>query len=631
MGVDKKTIIFLSVLSILVLIELSISISTYFILKNQDDNRITTNLLKLNDNIINNFVDIVTRIGLSISRYSVVFNTNGIYISQYQFNQMLLYEASIIKDSVESFIWVTKLANENKTMYENFCRQNIFANCTISEYNETSQQLIPVQTRPFYYPISLISPELSVGLELIGFDFGSNPLTKIVIDMASKYINTTGLFRINLSRTPPDNPFSYGILLTKPSFQNNSSPNISNINGFMWAVIQLNDIATESIRLTHIDRQDIDMLIFDTSIDNFVDNRTNNISILFKENKDVYRNIWFDFEVNITKNMFKNDLNIMDRNWTIYYKFSNTYIDKIRGELHITVPCIIAAICILLDIILVLLFRMFVTISKRAQSEKDKNIIATQMLGYVNHEVRNPLNVIKGLNTFILDNLKVIENQDKDPIKIEKIAFETIISDLSTIVGACDLLEHIVTDILDIRKLESGKMLLDNKIVIVDDFIKDLVKTVSQKVDEKQSLKLDLEYDKDSKVFIDPYRLKQIMLNYLTNAIKYTDEGTITIMIEDIYEITRFSITDTGRGIKDEAKERIFQPFNQINSDDASRYGGIGLGLYLCKMLAGCMGGDVGFESEYGIGSTFWVEFPKDKLSTDDIVKSEHSSITIEI
>lgn len=623
MKLEKRTIIIVTILLLLVLIEIAISISMHFVLKNQDDANVQNKLQEINDNIITNLKDIISRMGLTISRVATFFQVHGIYITQKQYNELLQNEPENILKSAESFIWVLKLDDANKTTYQDYCRQNIFENCTISEYNATNKTFIPVQQRPYYYPLTLINPPLSTGNALIGFDFASNPATNIFIDLSLKYINTTGSFRVGISKKDPGNPNSYGILLSKPSFMNNSFPNISEINGLMWVVIHLNDMAIDAIHLNQVDRSDIEMLMFDLSEDGFANNKTLNISLLYKENSESYKNIWFDDDVTMSTNMFKNNFNIVYRNWTIYFKFADAFASRFRTDLPITVPCIIAAISILIDVIIILLFKMYDSIAKTAQSEKDKNIIATQMLGYVNHEVRNPLNVIKGLNTLILDTLKGIgedqDDQDDNLINIEKTSFETMLSDLSTVIGACDLLEHIVTDILDIRKLESGKMMLDNKVVLLGEFIKDLVKTVSQKIDEKQSIELKLEYDENSKIFIDPYRLKQIMLNYLTNAIKYTDDGNITIRIEKIHNILRFSITDTGRGIKDEAKHRIFQPFNQINPEDASRYGGIGLGLYLCQMLATCMGGSVDFESEYGVGSTFWVEFPEEKLSIDNV------------
>ena len=198
---------------------------------------------------------------------------------------------------------------------------------------------------------------------------------------------------------------------------------------------------------------------------------------------------------------------------------------------------------------------------------------------------------------------------------LEKETYDSVISDLYTVSGACDMLEHIVTDILDIRKLESKKLSIDNKLVNIDIFMKDLIKTISQKINEKPELNFTQEYNKDQIIYIDPFRLKQILLNYLTNAVKYTNQGYIKIKIHEINDYIRFSISDTGKGIRVDDQKKIFYPFNQVSSDDSSRYGGIGLGLYLCKMLSELMGGRVGFSSEFKHGSTFWVEFPKDLLN----------------
>ena len=623
MHLERRIIIIISVLVLLGLIEIVISIGTHFILKNKDNMNVMNKLQEINDNIIDNLKDILYRTERSISRAATFFNIHGIYISQSQYNELLQNEVNIILKSIESFIWVLKLPDVNKTTYQNYCRENIFENCTISEYNVTNQSFVPVRYKPYYYPLVLATPPLSTGNMLIGFDLTSHPATNVFIELSLKNINTTGSFRVGLSKKDLNNPNSYGILLSKPSFFNNSNPKLSEINGLMWAIIHLNDLATYAIQSMDVERNDIEMLIFDVSEDGFANNKTNNISLLYKENSEQYKYIWFDNDVLIPANMFKNSLNIVYRNWTIYFKFSNAFTNKFRTDLPVSIPCIIMTISLLINIIIILLYNIYDSIIKRAQSEKDKNIIATQMLGYVNHEVRNPLNVIKGLITLILDNLngidKIQNGENEDSISINKELFETMISDLATVTGACDLLEHIVTDILDIRKLESGKMILDNKIVLISDFIIDLVKTISQKIDEKQSVELKLEYDENSKIIIDPYRLKQILLNYLTNAIKYTDNGNIILRIEKIDDVIRFSVIDTGRGIKDDAKDRIFQPFNQVNPEDAARYGGIGLGLYLCKMLATSMGGSVGFISEYGSGSTFWVEFSEEMLSPDNV------------
>jgi signal transduction histidine kinase len=109
----------------------------------------------------------------------------------------------------------------------------------------------------------------------------------------------------------------------------------------------------------------------------------------------------------------------------------------------------------------------------------------------------------------------------------------------------------------------------------------------------------------------DRYRLEQILLNFLTNAFKHTEEGVVTLSASCLgLSWIRFAVWDTGKGIAPEKKELLFKQFSQVSSEDASDFGGFGLGLYLTKMLAKLLGGTVGFESTLGLGSVFWVDLP---------------------
>ena len=326
------------------------------------------------------------------------------------------------------------------------------------------------------------------------------------------------------------------------------------------------------------------------------------------------------------KSAFMYEYLMSSRKWNIAIKYSNTYIQSSKTNLLIIVPCILIAVFTLLNFLVIILYKFICSLKQRAILEKNKNTVSTQMLGYANHEIRNPLNVIKGLVQFTLQNMINYNHQTNKTIKIEKGLYDTMISDLSTAVGSCNMLEHIVTDILDIQKLDSGKLELNNKWINMDHFTNDISKTISQKIDEKQTIKSKTICDRGLMLFFDEYRMKQILLNFLTNAVKYTSKGKIILKMKKTNDGFRFSITDTGRGIPEEAKIRIFQPFNQSNPEDASRYGGIGLGLYLCKMLAERMGGEIGFESLLDKGSTFWVEFsqnlinPEEKSAIDVII-----------
>jgi len=231
--------------------------------------------------------------------------------------------------------------------------------------------------------------------------------------------------------------------------------------------------------------------------------------------------------------------------------------------------------------------------------QKNRYIIADKMLGYVNHEIRNPLNCIHGLI-----ELSIIElDQEKDEVHGE------LKSNLGTALNACDMLTHIVNDILDLKRINDGKLIINKVEIDVIDFEKSLRKIITSKLNENPMLTYVFNNeDNISIINCDYNRLLQILLNFLTNAIKFTDNGIILLTFKQLFnDKVKISVSDTGRGIPSDDFKNIFRPFDQANITDSLRHGGIGLGLYLCKMIVEQLNGDIGFESELNKGSVFWI------------------------
>jgi signal transduction histidine kinase len=247
----------------------------------------------------------------------------------------------------------------------------------------------------------------------------------------------------------------------------------------------------------------------------------------------------------------------------------------------------------------------------RLKIENEKSIL--QMIQYVNHEIRNPLSVIKGLLELSIDDIQellpsssLIENE-----------IPPILSNLYTANSSCDLLKHIVNDILDISKLQENKLLIEKRNIIVKDLVLELTKILNSKVQEKPNISVQYSYQVES-IYTDKFRLIQIMINIITNALKFTNTGHIKINIS-LLENSNFAyllpedktsiiitVEDTGRGIRPEQYGNIFAPFEQTESADYIRYGGVGLGMYLCKLLIQKLGGSIGFISELSVGTTFY-------------------------
>lgn len=251
-------------------------------------------------------------------------------------------------------------------------------------------------------------------------------------------------------------------------------------------------------------------------------------------------------------------------------------------------------VCMIFDSVLFVFILIY-------NAKKIRYDLANEMLGYVNHEVRNPLNCIKGLIEISILDLDIKLKPDID----------SVVSNLASAKNACDLLTHIVSDILEFKKITDGKLEIHITNLITKEFHKNLLNIIKGKLSEKPQIEFSFSNPDNIASFNCDYnRLIQILLNFLTNSIKFTDYGTIELIMNQTRKGIKFSVHDTGRGIPKNQQKKIFKPFSQTINIETFRFSGVGnsgLGLYLCKMLIDVIGGEIGFKSEIDVGSTFWI------------------------
>jgi CheY-like chemotaxis protein len=234
---------------------------------------------------------------------------------------------------------------------------------------------------------------------------------------------------------------------------------------------------------------------------------------------------------------------------------------------------------------------------KTAVADADKaNTAKGQFLANMSHEIRTPMHIIMGIAQ-ILEESPLNDDQKKQVNMFKK---------------AGNNLLNIINDILDISKIESGNLIIKNTKININNILEDIVDLCMPKALAKN---LDLTFKINNNVPIefigDDTRIKQILINLVSNAIKFTDKGAVTINIETNIDSTKkgniyFSVADTGIGISPEDSQRLFQPFSQAHSSMTKSYGGTGLGLAISKRLVELMGGEIWLSSKEALGSTFF-------------------------
>lgn len=243
----------------------------------------------------------------------------------------------------------------------------------------------------------------------------------------------------------------------------------------------------------------------------------------------------------------------------------------------------------------------------KAQAEQ-ATVTKSMFLASMSHEIRTPLNGIIGMADLGL--------MDEDLTSLQK-------ERLGDIKNSGETLLEIINEILDISKIEADKLELEEIEFSLRDLVEKIFNTISIKaLEENNELICDIDHDIPDVIIGDPLRIKQILLNLLNNAVKFTEEGTVRLnirLIDNIEEQLRieFSVVDTGIGISPEAMGRLFQTYLQAEASTTRTHGGTGLGLNIAQKLVSLMGGKITAESEKGKGSTF-------KFTLNMIAGSEH-------
>ncbi len=249
----------------------------------------------------------------------------------------------------------------------------------------------------------------------------------------------------------------------------------------------------------------------------------------------------------------------------------------------------------------------FIDITEKKNSENElrvakeaaeaASLAKTRFLANMSHEIRTPLGVIIGHLDLLLSG-KQPEGERLEAMQVMK--------------RNADLLENLIEDLLDLSRVETGKLRIEKISFFLPNLISDVLSVVKLKAEEK-GLELSFRFMSDvpNEIISDPTRIKQILINVLGNAVKFTDRGNISVSVDYAKPFLSFEVTDSGKGITPEQAASLFQPFTQVDSSATRRFGGTGLGLALSRRLAQSLGGELLLErSKPDHGTTFSIRLP---------------------
>ncbi len=435
----------------------------------------------------------------------------------------------------------------------------------------------PPGVRDPYTAIVFIEPFAGRNLRALGFDTYAEPIRRAAMDRAWNTGQGALTGRLTLVQETTQD-VQAGVLMFLPLYRDaagsaTAESRSTSLRGWISGVFRMNDLMAGILGAR---RDDVAIRIYDGTA-------------LQAEQ------LLYDSDPSGTKAgtrgrfSAQSVIEVAGRQWTMAFQSTPAF----EARLQESSARLVAGAGLVGSLLLAMLMHLLARGRERAEAASR---IKSEFLANMSHEIRTPMNAIIGFSGLALKT-ELSERQRDYMAKIQ---------------ASSRHLLALINDILDLSKIEAGKVTIEAAPFDLLDVIDNVASLVSQKCTEKGlELIVDVEPQVPQALVGDSLRLGQVLINYANNAVKFTEHGEITLRVRCLRSqggraLLHFSVSDTGIGLTPEQQSRLFQNFQQADGSTSRKYGGTGLGLAISRQLAALMGGEVGVQSEAGQGSTFW-------------------------